>query len=119
MLIVAILGCAHLNRPGHLGPASITFIKPGKTTKAEVLQRLGQPTWDWEQERVIAYRWEEMGEPSRFNREQFSSPSLTQWAFCIAFDEDNIVSHHNLFKAPDSDVLKKKVQRWIEQHTSQ
>ncbi len=114
LLVFGIIGCSHLNHPATPNAGSIAFIKPGKTTKAEVLQKFGKPNWEWEQERVIAYRWEDMGEASRFNREQMSSPSLSQWAFCIAFDQDNIVTHHNLFNAPDSEALKKKVQHWIE-----
>ncbi len=35
----------------------VAFIKPGVTTKSQVLEYLGNPDIVWENERVLAYEW--------------------------------------------------------------
>ena len=36
----------------------LSFIRPGITTKKEVVERLGEPTVFWEDERIFAYNWQ-------------------------------------------------------------
>ncbi len=36
----------------------LNFIRPGITTKKEVVERLGEPTVIWEDERIFAYDWQ-------------------------------------------------------------
>lgn len=39
----------------------VLFIESGVTTKQQVLERLGDPSVIWEDERVVAYNWDHVG----------------------------------------------------------
>jgi hypothetical protein len=38
-------------------PAETAFIRPGATTRADVLLHLGEPDESWDDDRILAYAW--------------------------------------------------------------
>ncbi len=47
---------------GHeISEEEVLFIESGVTTKQQVLERLGDPSVIWEDERVVAYNWDHVG----------------------------------------------------------
>ena len=47
---------------GHeISEEEVLFIESGVTTRQQVLERLGDPSVIWEDERVVAYNWEHVG----------------------------------------------------------
>src|SRR5258706_1461394 len=114
LVAVAGSGCAHVTGGTGIHADSVAFIKPGATTKAEVIENLGQPTWEAPSERVISYLWETTDGVNGdfFGRHCEFGDDPTQHAFCIALDESNRVARAGFAKGKDFAELKKTIAAW-------
>jgi hypothetical protein len=107
----------------------VSFIKPGVTTKAEVLENLGEPIW--QQERGIAYLWNPSWSTHPRNRGAEFYAEHPEYAgyhnggrdsvdheysvFCIAFDADGLVLRSEILEA-DSGATNEAVASWFQQN---
>ena len=66
VIVIGAAGCLLLPIPlsnryavagTKLESTTISFIKPGRTTRAEVIQKLGEPSLDMPELDLIAYTW--------------------------------------------------------------
>lgn len=131
-LLVLFIGCA----PAHLSPVQesevkqtlLSFLEDGKTTKEEVLLRLGIPSAQFEGERILTYRLrfeyysegdetKDTGGVVRKVRKEMvviareidpNDPRLSQWGgerptidylnLILVFDEHHVLQRHSLLR---------------------
>ena len=46
-------GCSTTVSGNRISKEQLSFIQPGVTTKREIIENLGPPTWEWEKQRGI------------------------------------------------------------------
>lgn len=102
-LVLTLVGCATtlpLKGRGDL----LTFLADGKTTRAEVLTTLGQPSGRFENDKILTYR---LGfEPTNngyyvVERETDPSTGWSQWTLAkyslvLCFDDAGVLRKHSL-----------------------
>jgi hypothetical protein len=82
----------------------LPFIEDGKTTKDEVLLKLGRPSGQFEGGRILTYTMsfsEEDGFRVNYERKFIYhgfSVSKAKYNLVLVFNENNILSKHNLLK---------------------
>jgi hypothetical protein len=94
------LGCIIIPTPQHyvggrfdIDYATIDSVKPGETSKGDLLLRLGEPDLIVKEERVLGYRWQKaqayffVGGPGGGG----GAPIMTTYLFLLEFDEKNIL----------------------------
>lgn len=107
----------------------VSFIQPGITTKAEVLENLGEPIW--QQERGIAYLWNPSWSkhPHQRGADYYSEhPEYKGYShggrdtvdheysvFCIAFDAEGRVLRSEVLDT-DSGATNEAVAGWFRQN---
>jgi hypothetical protein len=95
------------------------------TTRSEIEDNFGPPTWNLTAEKMIAYVWESTDPlaahrtyadetPDHIRRTQGSRyvPHHV-WSFCVAFDDAGHASRHVFLDAPDADKLREQISRWL------
>ena len=103
ILIAALLaGCA---TPPNAWKDLLAFLEAGRTTREEVLLRLGQPSGSFEQERVLTYRIGQYGEQGYFIISpkvvlpaQGASWQNVNFSLVIVFDEQGRLQRHELIR---------------------
>lgn len=83
----------------------LAFFETGKTTREEVLLRLGQPSGSFEQERIFTYRIGQYGEQGYFIISpkfvlpaQAASWQKVQFSLVIVFDKQGSFRKHELVR---------------------
>lgn len=83
----------------------LAFLEPGRTTREEVLLKLGQPSGSFEQEKILTYRLGQYGEegyfiiaPKVFIPAQGASWQNVNFSLVIVFDEQGRLRKHELVK---------------------
>ena len=108
-------GCRTTVSGTKISQEQIAFIQPGGTTKREIIENLGPPTWEWEKQRGIAYKWEK---GVAYETQELSSGNefvgFSSSAFCAAFDENDRLINRTFIKAEGSNELKDAVLKWLE-----
>jgi len=108
-------GCRTTVSGTKISQEQIAFIQPGGTTKREIIENLGPPTWEWEKQRGIAYKWEK---GVAYETQELSSGTefvgFSSSAFCAAFDENDRLIKRTFIKAEGSNELKDAVLKWLE-----
>lgn len=97
----------------------LAFLAPGRTTKAEVVERLGQPGVVWEDARVFVYRWDlrqgillwAVGAHVTGGFGKTDLPSHHQ--LLIQFDEDERVQRFEHQKRPSGTSLADSIREWL------
>lgn len=107
-LCVALAGCAQvIATPQEIEQRSLSFLRDGKTTKQEVILRLGIPSAQFQAERILAYRLsynEQSKEVLTAPREVFvrdpriAGWTMSQYNLVLVFDENDILRQHNFLK---------------------
>lgn len=99
---VLLTGCA---TPPNARPDLLAFLEPGRTTREEVLLKLGQPSASFEQERILTYRLGQYGEEGYFivspkvaYAGQSASWQNVHFSLVIVFDEQGRLRKHGLVK---------------------
>jgi hypothetical protein len=101
VLALMLIGCATTQIKGHTD--LLNFIADGKTTKEEILLKLGQPSGKFKDEKILTYR---LGFDSRnggyyvVEREfdSFGEPVWikSKYSLVLIFDGQNILRKHSL-----------------------
>jgi hypothetical protein len=103
ILISALLaGCA---TPPNARTDLLAFLEAGRTTREEVLLKLGQPSGSFEQDRILTYRIGQYGEqgyyvtsPKVVLPAQGNSWQNVHFSLVIVFDEQGRLQKHQLVR---------------------
>lgn len=97
----------------------VDFIKPGETLRREVINKLGEPDWSFDDYRIIAYTWETMEAfmiwglgPGAAGAEPVSRP----YVLLISFSSDDRVSHFEIDDRWPLETVREKAQDWAKEH---
>lgn len=116
--MAVISGCAYIPTPEHspgkeffsaIPKEAIKLLKPGKTTRAEVLLKFGDPTQRFKQDRFFVYSWE-------LKNGYFvwsfgwgtggAEPTTKIHSLCLEFTQDNILRRFEHIEAGFSGFFK-------------
>jgi hypothetical protein len=92
-----ICGCATAPIPG-ASRDLVGFLDPGRTTREEVVLKLGQPSGAFEQERIITYR---LGQDDKQGYFIVSQKATMPWqsvrySLVLVFDEKGVLLRKNM-----------------------
>ena len=129
-----LAGCATRDSGYRISDETIAFIEPGVTTRAEVIENLGQPLLEIEGGRVAAYSWGKMravasqtgtrNPGAQYSRMQMGYGAVPppadeialvearRWIFCVALDEQGRVTRAERIKLEGAGSLEAAVQQW-------
>jgi hypothetical protein len=116
-LLLACGGCSHTTAGLKMSGDRIAFIRDGVTTRAEVVETLGQPLYDLQPERAVAYAWETEGDfglgASVFGSYKEISRKHDRFLFCVHIDEHGIVSQHGETRQLETESSNDAIRRWL------
>ena len=92
-------------------PEDVAFIKPGITSRNEVISNLGVPTVDLSDLRILVYVWIDLKEDWGIVRR---TPRTADWALLVAIDENNRVVRLGIDQRPWSDTVISQARKWAE-----
>ncbi len=106
VLSLALAGCASAPAaPPRGNPDLLAFLADGKTTRAEAILKLGQPSGSFESERILTYRLGLEPKNSGYyvvERERTASGWPTwvaaQFSLVLVFDDAGVLQKHSLVK---------------------
>jgi len=95
----------------------IAFIQNGVTTRAEVVETLGPPLYEFESERTIGYAWETEGVSWGYTVLGAYHETYRKhdgWLFFVRFDAGNKVDRHGEARQLETESSRETVLRWLE-----
>lgn len=94
----------------------VAFIKPGVTTRDEVIAKLGKPTVDLADLKILVYPWMELKEQWVGVVPGFiwTAPRTADWALFVATDENNRVVGYGFEQLKWSDSVVSQARKWAE-----
>lgn len=102
LIFTLLTGCV---TPPNARKDLLAFLEPGRTTREEVLLKLGQPSGSFEQEKILTYRIGQYGEegyfivsPKVFYPGQSASWQNVHFSLVIVFDGQGRLRKHELVK---------------------
>jgi hypothetical protein len=97
-------------------PEDIAFIKPGITTRDDVISKLGKPTVELQDLRILVYPWTEFKEQWVGVVPGFvwTAPRTADWALLVATDENNRVVSSGFDQLKWSETVISQARRWAE-----
>ena len=115
MILLFNSGCVYVPLPpldsdkGVINEELIKSIKPGETTREDLLLVVGAPDNQYEQDRYFIYEWEAV--EGAFVGYGVADHIITHY-FCVEFDEDNRIKRFahfksGLFKSKDDVLIEK------------
>lgn len=137
-LVSGFAACATRDSGYKISHDTVAFIQPGITTRAEVIENLGQPLLEIHDLNVSAYSWGKMRvsssgkpaaaatggvDPRQTAYSMGPSPldddggvlvESRRWAFCIAYNDQGKVSRAERIKVEGAPSLEKAVREWAE-----
>jgi hypothetical protein len=122
--VILPLGGSDIGR--RVSKDQLTFVRPGTTSKTEVIAQLGEPNVIWENERVLAYNWDVI-------RSKYlvgvlgpgSSPpygTVENRTHCILFfrfDPEDRVERFELTRRPSTVSYGEHLRKWVRQDRRQ
>ncbi|MFO1498940.1 MAG: hypothetical protein U1G07_11210 [Verrucomicrobiota bacterium] len=136
LLLVSVLfcGCAMRESGYKISDETIAFIQPGKTTRAEIVENLGQPLLDLPDIRVLAYSWGKVRatggnamashegmqnrpisgyavEPGPY--QEGGSVEARRWICCVAFDENSRATRVERIRLEGAASVEKATRDWF------
>jgi hypothetical protein len=126
-------GCASRETGYRISEETVAFIRPGSTTRAEVMENLGPPLFELQNPRVLAYSWgkvhgvvtkpvtqEQMPIPGQVGYEpplndpsdNTTSVESRRWIYCIGLDDQGRVTRQGKFELRGADSVENAVRRW-------
>jgi hypothetical protein len=132
LLVFFLLGCPVVLPLGggdvgrRITKNQLAFVRPGITSKSDVIAQLGEPDVIWENERVLAYNWDVI-------RSKYlvgvlgpgSSPpfgTVENRVHCVLlfrFDPEDRVERFQLTRRPSSDSYGAHLRKWVGQGREQ
>lgn len=118
MILLFNSSCVYVPLPAHdltngvINEELIKSLKPGETTREDLLLRVGAPDTEYEQGRYFIYEWAAT-EGIFVYYGGSSKDQIVIHYFCVVFDEDNRIKRFAHFKSGfyfKSDLLKSKVE---------
>lgn len=135
-LVCGFAACATRDSGYKISNDTVAFIQPGITTRADVLENLGQPLLEIPDLNVTAYSWgkmrvtsngksasaaaggvdprqaaSQMG-PSSFDEDGGMLVESRRWAYCIAYNDRGKVTRAERIKVEGAPSLEKAVRDW-------
>jgi hypothetical protein len=105
-------------------PEDLAFLKPGITTRDEVVSKLGAPTLDLSDLGILSYVWIELKEdwaaiwalpnPRLPLAGVFFTPRTGDWALFVATDENGYVVRAGLDQRKPRDSIRSQARKWAE-----
>ena len=98
LLVLASTGCATPIQP--VAPSEVAakfgFLQLGRTTRQEIVERMGPPRGEFEKDRVITY-WVSENQLGRIEvRTTTKSSDDRSFTMVLAFDERDVLARHSL-----------------------
>ena len=116
LLLIGFCGCSSVISGVPIEPSTVGFIRPGATMRAEVVENLGSPSWNWKDERGVAYVWQTGVRHLYYFGPKLQGQGYSHYrnrAFCIAYDEADRVARSGYIEEADSDALEDAVLKWL------
>jgi hypothetical protein len=126
--LLFIQGCIMLPIPsekviaGHqMTNKELNFIRPGITTKEEVVERLDDPDMIWQEERIFAYNWQTTWGvllwvvAAGYGYGDYGAEDIGQknYVLLIRFDPNDRVERFEATKRSKSDSYGEHLKKWI------
>jgi hypothetical protein len=139
LIAVAVLcGCASQDSGYRISNETVAFIRPGVTTRTEVVENLGPPLFELKDPHVVAYSWGKVhGTVSRAAVSQSANPALRpsqsgyapepaapeetgtveshRWICCVALGPQDRVTRFGTFEVQGATSLENAVRQWAAQ----
>ena len=101
-----------------LKPSQTRFIRPGQTTRAEVISRLGTNCVSFRRTRSIAYTWEMRGGGGAWWVCSFNGAAGGDWVggwrgFLVAFDDQDVVRAAEFKMLSTRRPLDENMDHWV------
>ena len=94
---------------------NLDFIQIGKTTKAEISDRLGTPTVFWEDKNIYAYNWKMLSATWIWFYGGFLAGNIDKdHILLIQFDRSDLVDKFELTVHSSSDSYGEHLTKWSE-----
>jgi len=103
-LVLALVGCATTQIKGHAD--LLEFLADGKTSKEEVLMKLGQPSGKFESEKILTYRlgfdshsrgyYVVERAPGMGHEPTWAAWMNTKYSLVLVFDNKDVLRKHSL-----------------------
>lgn len=119
VLAMVMAGCSHVIAGNEISLAHIAFIRPGVTSRTEIVENFGRPMWESEDATVIAYFWQTGGNATNtLRRHGITDPERTfvnyrARCFVVRFDGNGRVQNCNFLEAEDSQQLEARLLDWV------
>ena len=116
LLTIGFGGCSAVISGVPIEPSTVGFIRPGATMKAEIVENLGNPTWDWKDERGVAYVWQTGIPYSWYYGQKTQNLRYSHYrdrAFCLAYDKADRVVRFEYIQEADLDALEIAGLKWL------
>ena len=141
-LALTLAGCARGMSGYKISDETVAFIRPGSTTRSEVVENLGPPLFELQNPHVVAYSWGRVGSVTKaVTQDQGSTagrmgygttptgiqaPSdddtsyeARRWICCIALDDGERVTRFGRFEIRGGMSLDQAVREWAASGQSQ
>lgn len=94
LLLFLVIACATSRQPGDT--ALLAFLSAGQTTRAEVLQRLGQPSARFENDAILTYRIGGDADQGFYVRDAPGTWYKTNYSLVLVFGDGGYLERHTL-----------------------
>jgi hypothetical protein len=126
-------GCASRTSGYKITNDTVAFIKPGVTSRAELVENLGPPLFEMKNPHVVAYTWgkvrptasrssanvevmqpqDRLGYPTAPpSGEESGLIESRRWIYCVALDDQDRVQRSETVKLEGETSLGNAVRRW-------
>jgi len=128
----AYSGCASRTSGYKITHETVAFIKPGATTRAELVDNLGPPMFELRNPRVMAYTWGKVrptaSKPAASvqgmqpqtgyvaappSSEESGLVESRRWIYCIALDDEDRVVRSETVRMEGETSLESAVRGWM------
>jgi outer membrane protein assembly factor BamE (lipoprotein component of BamABCDE complex) len=115
LVLSALSACRHVTVGFALTRKQVAFVKPGVTTRSEVLENLKEPLLDLPADRTMVYVWQtRQGLHPTFGGEKYDiGGGSDRWLYCIRFDADDRVMKHETIRQHAEESPIKAAQDWL------
>jgi hypothetical protein len=125
--------CATRDSGYKISDETVAFIRPGITTRADVIENLGPPLYELKEPHVVAYSWGKMravgGKPVGVGEQAYQRQEMgyavapgppeetglvetRRWVYCLALDPGNRVTRTGKIELEGATSLAQAVGAW-------
>ena len=131
-----ISGCATRDSGYRITSETTAFVQPGVTTRADLIENLGQPLLEIKDPHVLAYSWGKVRPKAGVRNgqdqsmlpggqvgagtyiaspptlEEYGSVEAARWVYCVALDDKDRVTRMQTVKLENQPSVEQAVRRW-------